>query len=94
LLLDAGTGAPIVGARTEFRRTGGVPVTDSVYTSVTNAAGLFSIMPAPLADGTAIGNLTFRMPAPYRDTTWVGVQLPTFTDDALKPGPTFRVPRP
>lgn len=94
ILLDDATGAPVVAAQTEFRRTGGVPVRDSVYVWTTNEAGLFRIAPAPLADGNVVGNLTFRPPAPYRDTTFVGVQLPTFVSDETRPGPTFRIRRP
>lgn len=89
-------GTPIAGATTEFRRTGGLAVAaaDSVVRSTSNAVGRFLVNPYPLGDGEVIGNLTIRPPPPFRDTTIVGVRLPTFLDDRQHLLDTYRLPRP
>ena len=91
---DVDSGKPITSGTAEFRRTGGIPVQESVFTwSVTNL-GLFRIAPTPLADGDVVGDLTLRLPTPYRDTTFTGIRLSTFATDETRPGPTFRVKKP
>jgi hypothetical protein len=50
--------------------------------------------PTPLADGEVVGDLTLRLAAPYRDTTFTNVRLTTFANDSGRAGPVFRVRRP
>ena len=93
-LQDGSSLASIAGATVEFQRRGGVPLTEERFTTTTNELGLFRMFPTPLSDGEVSGDLTFRIPAPYRDTTFVGVRLPTFRSDETRVGPIFRVSGP
>jgi hypothetical protein len=94
VLEDADGGQPIAGATMEFRRRGGVPLAQELFTTVTNALGIFRLLPAPLEDGEVVGDVTIRPPPPYRDTTVTNVRLSTFRGDETRRGPTFRVRRP
>lgn len=93
-LQDIATFAPISGGGIEFRRTGGVPVRETVFSSPLTAEGLFRLSPVPLADGEVVGDLTFRLSSPYRDTTFVGVRLSTFLDDGTRNAGIYRIRRP
>jgi hypothetical protein len=85
---------PIVGAGVEFRRTGGVAVEEAVFRWTTNEIGVFQYSSPPLEDGEVIGDLTFRLPPPYRDTTFTGIRLSTFRTDEFRLGPLLRVRKP
>lgn len=87
----AGSGEPVVGARIEFRRTGGVAITPAVYTSTSNDFGGFPLTAAPAGDGEVIGDLTIRPPAPLRELTVTGLRLQTSRSDALKVAGTWDV---
>ena len=91
MVRDAGTNAVVTAGVAEFRRTGGIPVRESVFTWAITTDGLFRIAPTPLEDGEVEGTLTLRLPAPYADTTFTRVRLTTFTTDDTRPGPTFFV---
>ena len=91
LVRDAGTNAPISRGTAEFRRTGGIPVRESLYTWDLTPDGLFRIAPTPLDEGEVVGTLTLRLPPPYGDTTFTGVRLTTFTTDDTRMGPTVLV---
>lgn len=93
-LLDSVSRAPIPGATVEFRRRGGVPTASDSFSWELNELGLFRMFPVPLADGEIVGDLTFRLPAPYRDTTFTDIRLPTFRGDETRVGPVFLVRRP
>lgn len=85
---------PITSGTAEFRRTGGIAVQQAIFSWPINSLGLFRMSPTPLADGEVVGDLTFRLPSPYRDTTFTNVRLTTFTNDSTRAGPIFRVRRP
>lgn len=91
---DAGDLSPITQGTAEFRRTGGIAVEQTVYSWPLNSLGLFRMAPTPLADGEVVGDVTFRLQAPYRDTTFTDVRLTTFAADSGRAGPIFRVRRP
>jgi hypothetical protein len=91
---DSVTRQPITGGTAEFRRTGGILVREPLFTWGITPLGLFRVAPTPLDDGEVIGDLTLRLPPPYRDTTFTGVRLSTFSSDDTRPAPTFRVVRP
>lgn len=99
-LLYVGTVQDIVGftaitsGTAEFRRTGGIAVQEAVFSWPINTFGLYRMSPTPLADGEVVGDLTFRLPLPYRDTTFTNVRMTTFTNDSTRVGPVFRVHRP
>ena len=90
---DAGTFAPLTSGTAEFRRTAGVAVEQAVFSWPINTAGLFRMAPTPLADGEVVGDVTLRLAAPYRDTTFTNVRLTTFANDSGRAGPIFRVRR-
>ncbi|MEX2181706.1 MAG: carboxypeptidase-like regulatory domain-containing protein [Gemmatimonadaceae bacterium] len=91
---DADTFLPITDGTAEFRRTGGIAVRDTLYTWPIGADGSFRIAPTPLEDGEVIGTLTFRLAAPYADTTFTDVRLTTFTDDGIRSAGVYRVRKP
>lgn len=91
---DAATFAPIASGTAEFRRTAGIAVEQAVFSWPINAVGLFRMSPTPLADGEVVGDVTLRLTAPYRDTTFTNVRLTTFANDSGRAGPIFRVRRP
>jgi hypothetical protein len=83
-LLRQDTGAPIVGARTEFRRTGGIATVENVVGEPSNAQGRFRMAPTPLATGEVVGDLHVFPPAPMRDTVFRDVRLQTFESDETR----------
>lgn len=91
---DAITWLPITSGTAEFRRTSGVAVEQAVFSWPITADGYFRIAPTPLADGEVVGDLTLRLSAPYRDTTFTNIHLATFTADSGRAAPVFRVSRP
>jgi hypothetical protein len=80
---------PIDGAQITFQRTGGIAVTPDPFTSVSHDGGVFSLFPAPAADGSVQGTLRIHAP-PLRDTTFV-ISMPTFLADTLRLFATFRI---
>jgi hypothetical protein len=92
-LQDIDTFRPITNGTAEFRRTGGIAVREAVFTWTITPEGYYRVAPFPLADGEVIGNLTFRLKPPYRDTTFVNVRLKTFTDDGTRNAGVYRVRR-
>lgn len=85
---------PLVGVKVEFRRRGGVPMETDVFETTTNEIGVFRMFPAPLEDGEVMGDITFRLPPPYRDTTFTDIRFPTFRSDNTRFGRLFRVTKP
>jgi hypothetical protein len=81
---EEGTEEPIVGARVEFRRTGGVPVQSDLFTTTSQEGGIFPVRPIPLADGEVVGDLFIALPAPFGDTLITGLRLPTTMDDSVR----------
>jgi hypothetical protein len=94
IVQDVADARPIAGATVEFRRRGGVPLVQELFTTQTNEGGIFRMFPAPLADGEVVGDMTFRLPPPYRDTTFTNIRFPTFRSDETRFGQFFRVRRP
>ncbi|MDF1505314.1 hypothetical protein [Roseisolibacter sp. H3M3-2] len=92
LLTDAGT--PVVGARIEFRRTGGIATAEAVVGERSNAAGRFRLAPTPLASGAVVGDLHVFPPAPLRDTVIANVRLETFDGDEVRLRDVWRLPLP
>jgi hypothetical protein len=92
LLTDAGT--PVVGARVEFRRTGGIATASGVLAETTNEAGRFRLAPAPLASGEVVGDLHVFPRAPLRDTVIANVRLQTFESDEVRLRDVWRLPVP
>jgi hypothetical protein len=91
---DVATFAPVTSGTAEFRRTAGIAVEQAVFSWPINTLGLFRMSPTPLADGEVVGDVTLRLAAPYRDTTFTNVRLTTFANDSGRAGPIFRVRRP
>jgi hypothetical protein len=94
-LLRADNGAPVVGARAEFRRTGGVRTVEPVVGETTNAVGRFRMAPTPLDSGEVVGDVYVFPPAPLRDTVFRDVRLRTFESDETRLHTVWRlaVPR-
>ncbi|GLC27465.1 hypothetical protein [Roseisolibacter agri] len=92
--VQASDGSPVVGARIEFRRTGGIAVAESLLVETSNAAGRFRLAPTPLASGEVIGDLRIVPPAPLRDTVFTGVRLPTFETDEVRLRDVWRLAPP
>jgi hypothetical protein len=90
-LRRADNDAVVVGARVEFRRTGGIAVAESVLVSQSNVEGRFRLAPTPLAEGEVIGALHIVPPAPLRDTTITDVHLTTFDTDEVRLGGVWRL---
>lgn len=84
----------ITSGKIEFRRTGGVRVRDPVFEWAIDGNGAFRIAPTPLEDGEVVGDLTLRLPSPYRDTTLTNVRLATFRTDENRFAGFFRVANP
>lgn len=93
-LRRADDGAPVAGARIEFRRTGGIAVAESVLVETSNASGRFRLAPTPLAIGEVVGDLRVFPPAPLRDTVFTGVRLPTFESDEVRLRDVWRLAPP
>ncbi len=91
---DAASFAPVSSGTAEFRRTSGIAVEQAVFSWPINTLGLFRMSPTPLADGEVVGDVTLRLAAPYRDTTFTNVRLTTFANDSSRAGPIFRVRHP
>jgi hypothetical protein len=67
-----------------FKRVSGVGIRPDPFIVTPNADGYFGLRPQPLADGEVVGDITFELPAPYRNTTVPGVRLRTTMDDTLR----------
>lgn len=93
-VLRVDTDAPIMDATIEFQRTGGIPVTSTLPTIRTNAAGRFPFGLAPQGSGEVVGTLTIHPPAPFRDTTFTGVRLLTFANDSARFAGVWRIAPP
>jgi hypothetical protein len=78
------TGAPVVGARAEFRRTGGIATAETVVGEPSNADGRFRMAPTPLASGVVVGDLYVFPPPPLRDTVFRDLRLTTFETDETR----------
>ncbi|MDA1082510.1 MAG: carboxypeptidase regulatory-like domain-containing protein [Gemmatimonadetes bacterium] len=92
-------GTPIVGATVTWTRTGGLAATPATVTSTTDGIGYFNMtmFPADNAEGTVIGTLTVRPPAPYAPgTTFTipNVTLDTFLTSDLHFRGIFQIPNP
>lgn len=83
-LLHAGDDRPVVGARVEFRRTGGIATAESLLVERSNAEGRFRLAPTPRESGTVVGDLHVFPPAPLRDTVIANVRLDTFESDEVR----------
>ena len=81
IIVWADTGEGIEGVQVEFRRTGGIPLANSVYSSVTDRFGTAAITPVPLGSGTVRGDLVITPPAPGVPVVVRDVVLKTETDD-------------
>jgi hypothetical protein len=95
-VLRVDTDKPVVGARVDFVRTDGIPVTPDHTTAVTDASGRFPLGLTPGANGEVVGNLTVKPPAPWPDTTFVftNVRAATFETGELRLLTVFRIPAP
>jgi 5-hydroxyisourate hydrolase-like protein (transthyretin family) len=93
-LLGEADGRPIVGARVEFRRTGGVEATPGVITATSNADGRFRLAPVTSSYGQLTGELTVRWGTPERTTTFRDVALETFESDEVRLLRSWRLPNP
>jgi hypothetical protein len=87
-------GAPIQGARVEFRRTGGIATSESTLAERSNAVGRFRLALTPLAAGEVLGELHVFPPAPLRDTVITDVRLQTFESDEVRLRDVWRLPVP
>ena len=90
-LRRAADDALVVGARVEFRRTGGIATVEPSVGETTNREGRFRLALTPLASGEVVGDLHIVPPAPLRDTTIVGVRLATFESDEVRLGGVWRI---
>lgn len=88
------TGEPIVGARAEFRRTGGIPTAEPVVGETSNASGRFRMAPTPLASGEVVGDLYVFPQPPLRDTVFRDVRLQTFETDETRLHAVWRLAGP
>ncbi|AHG91021.1 hypothetical protein J421_3484 [Gemmatirosa kalamazoonensis] len=77
------TGQRQAGIDVEFRRTGGVNVTQPVFTSRTDANGRFLIAPPTQESGEVVGELRARTPSGFV-TVVPNVHLKTQRDDSLR----------
>ena len=93
-LLQLDTDTPIVGARIEFRRTGGIATAESLLVERSNAQGRFRLAPTPLAAGDVLGDLRVMPPPPFRDTVFSGVRLTTFETDDVRLRDVWRLAPP
>jgi hypothetical protein len=80
-IYDRATVARVPGTTVTFTRTGGIPVTPTTFTAVTNEAGEFVFPLVPLAAGTVIGDLSIQPPPPFHTYVRTGLQIPTFDSD-------------
>jgi hypothetical protein len=88
------TGEVIVGARAEFRRTGGIRTAEAAVGETSNQFGRFRMAPTPLEGGEVVGDLYVSPPAPLRDTVFRDVRLPTFETDETRLRAIFRLAGP
>ncbi len=80
-----GTGAPAPpGLAIQFRRTGGIASTPDLLVMQTDPYGNFPIGAAAAGAGTIVGDVTVRLPAPFKADTLVGVQIPSFASDEMR----------
>ncbi len=74
---------PIVGARVEFRRTGGIAATPERITRESNEDGRVRINPLTTEYGDLVGDVTITLPG-GRQYSFAGVRLPTFEADDFR----------
>jgi hypothetical protein len=74
------TGAPEAGVLVEFHKTGGIAITPSSWSQVTDAAGRVVFASVAQEYGTLTGDLTIHAPAPWRTYTR-SIQLTAFDGD-------------
>ncbi|MGZ8376251.1 MAG: hypothetical protein ACXW05_14215 [Gemmatirosa sp.] len=88
------TGEVIVGARAEFRRTGGIRTVETTVGESSNQFGRFRMAPTPLESGEVVGDLYVSPAAPLRDTVFRDVRLQTFETDETRLRAVFRLAGP
>jgi len=74
-------GSPATGTRVTVRRTGGIPVTPSEYSFTIGSSDQFPITGIPGGLGTAVFDIEFRPPAPFRAFIVRNLQVSTLEDD-------------
>lgn len=73
-----------LGTEVEFRRTGGIPVSqDTAVTEVMEWGG-FPLPVHTVYEGEVIADLIFRPPAPWRGDTIRDLHIPTFNSDEVR----------
>ena len=77
------TGVRIAGVQVDFQRTGGLALTVSAFTTVSDKNGRFDFPTFPLASGAVDARLVFRAPIPSTPET-LFVSLPTFDADGAR----------
>jgi hypothetical protein len=87
---------PVVGARVEIVRTGGIEVEPERATATTDAGGRFPISMTPRSGGELVARVTVRPAAPWPDTAYVfdGVRAATFETGDLRLLTVLRIPPP
>jgi hypothetical protein len=78
------THEPQSGAQVRFTRTGGIDVTPTTFTAVSNEHGHVTVPIRALAEGTVVGDLEVTPPAPGQPIVFRDVQFATFDSDAAR----------